>query len=80
MGHDIKNLREVDANGVAKRLVHADAPCAAELGALMDCMKVPLSRNASGGWAVPIGRCFSHLLRMGYGALGSVGPVRAKPC
>ncbi|PNW74388.1 hypothetical protein CHLRE_13g606500v5 [Chlamydomonas reinhardtii] len=39
MGHDMDNIREVDVNGVAKRLVTADAPCGQELGQLLDCMK-----------------------------------------
>ncbi|EFJ50846.1 hypothetical protein VOLCADRAFT_103633 [Volvox carteri f. nagariensis] len=39
MGHDMRNIREANLSSVTKRLVHAETPCAAELGALMDCMK-----------------------------------------
>lgn len=39
MGHDINKLVEVDVRKVAKRLVSAEAPCSAELGKFMDCMK-----------------------------------------
>ena len=40
MGHDIKKLRAADSHAVAKRLATAEAPCSAELGSMLDCMRV----------------------------------------
>lgn len=47
MGHDMYHLREANLSNVTKQLVHADTPCAAELGALMDCMKVVYTNDRS---------------------------------
>ncbi len=60
MGHDINKLAEVDVRKVAKRLVSAEAPCSAELGKFMDCMKVGALRGPALSRQTPVFAALAH--------------------
>lgn len=60
MGHDINKLVEVDVRKVAKRLVSAEAPCSAELGKFMDCMKVGALQDAAFSKQTPVSAVKPH--------------------